>query len=507
MDLNGRGILLVIGFAVVQLCVLASANVVFQVQHKFAGQKLSLNALKSHDANRHHRRFLSAAELPLGGDSKPTAAALYFTRVQIGSPPKAFHVQVDTGSDLLWVNCIECENCPKKSDLGIPLKLYDPKDSSSAKTVGCDDEFCKSTFTSQSDECKAGMLCAYSVKYGDGSATAGFFVNDTVKLAQVSGNRQTTPMSGNIILGQVFEFACGVDNFIILDRCGAKQSGQLGSSDQALDGILGFGQSNTSMLSQLSSAKKVKKMFSHCLDGSRGGGIFAIGEVVQPKIKTTPILDDPTHYNIELKSIDVNGDDIKLPTSILDFVKKQAVIVDSGTTLAYFPDEVYNQLMEKIMAAQPDKEPHVVEKMFKCYQYSGNIDDGFPVVNLHFGNSLTLNVLPRHYFFQVEEDEWCIGFQNSNLKEKNGKEITLLGDLVLSDKLVTYDLENQVIGWTDYDCSSSIKVKDEESGNVYEVGAQDISSSHHTCNSRMMLGLLLFLAATCLINKYEIVYD
>ncbi|MFS8007209.1 putative aspartic peptidase A1 family, aspartic peptidase domain superfamily, xylanase inhibitor [Helianthus anomalus] len=54
-----------------------------------------------------------------------------------------------------------------------------------------------------------------------------------------------------------------------------------------------------------------------------------------------------THYNIKLKSIDVNGEDIKLPTSILDFIKKQAVVVDSGTTLAYFPDEVYNQLMEK----------------------------------------------------------------------------------------------------------------------------------------------------------------
>ncbi|MFS7976287.1 putative nepenthesin [Helianthus anomalus] len=479
---NGRGVVLVIIGFVVLASSSSSGNVVLEVHHKFAGRETTLKEVISHDANR-HRRFLSAADLPLGGDSRPTAAALYFTRLQIGSPPKDYHVQVDTGSDLLWVNCIECENCPKESDLGIPLRLYDPKDSSTAKKVGCDDEFCKSTFTGPSDECKAGMLCAYGVKYGDGSSTTGYFVNDNVQIAQVSGNRQTTPMSGNVVLG-----------------CGAKQSGQLGSSDQALDGILGFGQSNTSMISQLSSAKKVRKMFSHCLDGRGGGGIFAIGEVVQPKIKTTPLIDDQTHYNIELKSIDVNGEDIKLPTSILDFIKKQAVVVDSGTTLAYFPDEVYNQLMEKIMAAQPGKKPHVVEKMFKCYQYSGNIDDGFPVVNLHFANSLSLKVLPHQYFFQVEDDEWCIGFQNSNLKEKTGKELTLLGDIVLSDKLVTYDMEKKVIGWTDYDCSSSIKVKDEESGNVYEVGAQDISSSHYRCNSRMVLGLLFFLVAACLIN-------
>ncbi|KAJ0702456.1 putative aspartic peptidase A1 family, aspartic peptidase domain superfamily, xylanase inhibitor [Helianthus annuus] len=301
-------------------------------------------------------------------------------------------------------------------------------------------------------QCKAGMLCAY----GDGSSTTGYFVNDNVQIAQVSGNRQTTPMSGNVILGFV------------------RPSTRWDSWVRAVEYID-------------ASAKKVRKMFSHCLDGRGGGGIFAIGEVVHPKIKTTPLIDDQTHYNIVLKSIDVNGEDIKLPTSILDFIKKQAVVVDSGTTLAYFPDEVYNQvqLMEKIMAAQPGKKPHVVENMFKSYKYSGNIDDGFPVVNLHFANSLSLKVLPHQYFFQVEDDEWCIGFQNN---------------IVLSDKLVTYDMEKKVIGWTDYECSSSIKVKDEESGNVYEVGAQDISSSRYRCNSRMVLGLLFVLVAACLVN-------
>jgi len=35
----------------------------------------------------------------------------------------------------------------------------------------------------------------------------------------------------------------------------------------------------------------VKKMFSHCLDTIKGGGIFAIGgDVVQPKVKTTPLV-------------------------------------------------------------------------------------------------------------------------------------------------------------------------------------------------------------------------
>lgn len=81
-------------------------------------------------------------------------------------------------------------------------------------------------------------------------------------------------------------------------RCGARQSGDLGSSnEEALDGILGFGKSNSSLISQLAATGKVKKIFAHCLDGVNGGGIFAIGHVVQPKVNMTPMI--PNQYVIE----------------------------------------------------------------------------------------------------------------------------------------------------------------------------------------------------------------
>lgn len=45
--------------------------------------------------------------------------SLYFTKIKLGSPPKEYHVQVDTGSDILWVNCAPCSKCPVKTDLGV----------------------------------------------------------------------------------------------------------------------------------------------------------------------------------------------------------------------------------------------------------------------------------------------------------------------------------------------------------------------------------------------------
>ena len=81
------------------------------------------------------------------------------------------------------------------------------------------------------------------------------------------------------------------------------------------------------------------------------------------------------------------------------------------------------------------------------------------------------------FSFVLQNDFYCVGFLNGGLQTKDGENMVLLGgmikllcnidlfipsflqnfmdsiaDLVLSNKLVVYNLENQVIGWTDYNC-------------------------------------------------------
>jgi len=46
---------------------------------------------------------------------------LYTTKVKMGTPPREFTVQIDTGSDILWINCNTCTNCPKSSGLGVSI--------------------------------------------------------------------------------------------------------------------------------------------------------------------------------------------------------------------------------------------------------------------------------------------------------------------------------------------------------------------------------------------------
>ncbi|CAL5058284.1 unnamed protein product [Urochloa decumbens] len=443
----------------------AAATGVFQVRRKFprhagggaSGEEAEehLAALRRHDGRR-HGRLLGAVDLPLGGVGLPTETGLYFTRIEIGAPPKGYYVQVDTGSDILWVNCIRCDGCPTRSGLGIELTQYDP--AGSGTTVGCDQEFCIESNEGVAPTCPSGTPCQFTITYGDGSSTTGFYVTDLLQYDRVSGNGQTTPSNANITFG-----------------CGAQLGGDLGSSSQALDGILGFGQANSSMLSQLAAAGKVQKIFAHCLDTVHGGGIFAIGNVVQPKVKTTPLVPGLPHYNVNLKGIAVGGATLQLPTSIFASGRNQGTIIDSGTTLAYLPEAVYETLMAAVFNKYQDLAIRNYQD-FRCFQFSGSVDDGFPIITFSFEGNLTLNVYPHDYLFQNGNDFYCVGFLNGGLQTKDGKDMVLLGDLVLSNKLVVYDLENQVIGWTDYNCSSSIKIKDDMTGSTYTVDAHNISS-------------------------------
>ncbi|XP_071711739.1 aspartic proteinase 36-like isoform X2 [Rutidosis leptorrhynchoides] len=352
----------------------------------------------------------------------------------------------------------------------IPLSVYDPMLSTSSKIITCDQDFCAAVVNPANNDCIMGTQCSYYVRYGDDSSTKGYFVRDYVQLDRVSGNLQTANMNGSITFG-----------------CGTRQGKGLGSSQQALDGILGLGQSNSSIISQLAMAKKVKKTFSHCLSGSKGG-IFAIGEVVHPKVNTTPIMpNDKSHYNIELMAIEVGDEFLRLPTNLFNTASKRGAIVDSGTTLAYFPDELYNQLLNMILNAHPDAKLYTVDRNFTCFKYRGNVNDGFPIVTFHFANSLKLKVYPHQYLFKYQNQKWCIGFQSTRFDQPaEVKDVTLLGDIVLKDRLVTYNMEDQTIGWTEYDCSSSIQVKDEESGMVYKVGSHDMSLAGHTRGSFFM---------------------
>ncbi|KAJ7534939.1 hypothetical protein O6H91_12G011100 [Diphasiastrum complanatum] len=351
--------------------------------------------LKTHDMGR-FRRLANIAELPLGGSADPFIAGLYFTQLALGTPPTQYYVQVDTGSDLLWLNCEPCNGCPSSSDLGISLKHFDPKSSASSVPIPCTDFRCGLVSEVSEAGCNLDQTCGYSFEYGDGSKTDGYLIEDVLQYEQLAANSLKTNTTATITFG-----------------CGFNQSGDLSSSERAMDGIMGFGPNSLSVPVQLARQKKIPKKFAHCLEGSSStGGILVLGNVIEPGISYTPLVPNSIHYNVNLQNISVNGVNLSIDTSVFQTSDTRGTIFDSGTTLAYLVDEAFGPLVTSIIAAANAQVVSLQGNV--CFVVLTSVDTAFPNVTLFFEGA-RLDLKPRDYLLQQASAEnapiWCMGWQ------------------------------------------------------------------------------------------------
>ncbi|KAG6535111.1 aspartic proteinase 36-like isoform X1 [Zingiber officinale] len=445
-----------------------------------------LDHLLARDRARHGRSLLGTSgvvDFPVEGSANPFTFGLYYTRVRLGNPARDYYVQIDTGSDVLWVTCSSCDGCPISSGLNIQLNFYEPDKSSTSTVLTCSDDRCTSALQTGEAVCPSGSsrhACSYSFQYGDGSGTAGYYVYDTIYFDTITGDQQSLNSSAQIVFG-----------------CSNSQSGDLTKSDKAVGGILGFGQNGLSVISQLSSAGVAPSVFSHCLSSSdSGGGILVLGEIVEPGIVYTPLVPSQPHYNINLESITVNGQALSIDSSVFTTTDTRGTIVDSGTTLAYLAEQAYGPFVNAIIASVSSSVRSIsTSGGNECFVTSSSLDESFPSVTLNFKGSVSMSLKPENYLLQqgIDGDTiiWCIGFQNNK-----GSEITILGDLVLKDKIVVYDLANQRIGWRNYDCSQSVNVSTSSGRNQFLNTGQFNANgvSHMVCHKLLWTSIgFLFL--------------
>ncbi|XP_051113984.1 aspartic proteinase 36-like isoform X3 [Andrographis paniculata] len=441
----GGGVLVAAAAAVVlATVVVVSASIVggriqgvLTLERAFpVGEKVELEVIKARDRARHARILQSFAggivDFPVGGTSDPYSVGLYYTKVRLGSPPQEFNVQIDTGSDILWVACSSCNDCPQNSGLGMPLNFFNVAASSTVSPISCSDNMCSSIVQVSSAECSTeSNHCGYSFQYGDGSGTSGFYASDMLYFDTIAGTSLISNSSASVVFG-----------------CSTSLFGDLTKSDRAVDGIFGFGQQGLSVISQLSSHGITPKIFSHCLKGeSGGGGVLVLGN--------------------------------------------RGTIVDSGTTLAYLVEEAYDPFVAAITASVSSSAKPIMHKESQCYLLSKSIGDVFPSVAFNFAGSASMVLKPADYLVHMGyldgDSMWCMGF----IRVEN-EGATILGDLVLKDKIFVYDLDHQRLGWEDYDCSMPVNVSITSGKDEYvNAGQLSVSSSSSFTNLSNAMPLLL----------------
>ncbi|KAH7681078.1 Aspartic peptidase A1 family protein [Dioscorea alata] len=384
---------------------------------------------------------------PLYGDVYPHG--LYYASMSIGDPPKPYFLDVDTGSDLTWLQCdAPCVRCSKG-----PHPLYKPTKN---KLVPCQDPLCEAVqrATGMRDEngCEPNQQCDYVVGYADQGSSTGVLVRDGFTLRFSNGSLARPRLS----------FGCGYD-----------QQGIGPNAPAPTDGVLGLGRGKSSILSQLSDARLTRNVVGHCL-GRHGGGYLFFGDGLVPGSGVTW---SPMARSTALAKYYSPGQaSIYFGTKSLG-VRQQQMVFDSGSSFTYFALQPYQSLLNAItkeLSGKPIKETHedralpVCWKGPKAFKSIFDVKTYFKSLVLNFvnGKKAFMEIPPENYLIVTNHGNACLGILNGT--EVGLKDLNLIGDISMQDLMVVYNNENQQIGWVRGSCDRLPNADDDDDDNGFK---------------------------------------
>nr|KYP38769.1 Aspartic proteinase nepenthesin-2 [Cajanus cajan] len=368
----------------------------------------------------------------------------YFIDMFIGTPPKHVWLILDTGSDLTWIQCDPCYDCFEQNG-----PLYNPKDSNSYRNITCYDHQCQLVPSPDPIQpCKdENQTCPYFYGYADGSNTTGDFALETFTV------NLTWPNNGKEKFKHVVDMMFG---------CGHWNKGFF----HGADGILGLGRGPLSFASQMQSI--YGHSFSYCLtdifSNTSTSSKLVFGEDKEllnnhNNFNFTSLLDgeespDDTFYYLRIKSIMVGGEVLDIPEQTWNWSTQGAgggTIIDSGSTLAFFPDPAYGIIKEafekRIKLHQVSEDGFI---MSPCYNVSGAQQLELPEFGIHFADGAVWNFPAENYFYQYEPNEViCLAI----IKTPNHSQVTIIGNLLQQNFHILYDVKRSRLGYSPRKCA------------------------------------------------------
>lgn len=380
-------------------------------------------------------------KFPVRGNIYPDG--LYYMALLVGSPAKLYFLDMDTGSDLTWLQCdAPCRNCA----VG-PHGLYNPR---KAKMVDCRLPVCARVQQGGAYECNgAAKQCDYDVEYADGSSTMGVLMEDTLTVFLTNGSRSQT----KAIIG-----------------CGYDQQGTLAKTPASADGVIGLSSSKVALPAQLAEKGIIKNVIGHCLaGGSNGGGYLFFGDELVPSwgMTWTPMMGKPEMlgYQARLQGIRYGGEALML-NDITDLTRRtSSIMFDSGTSFTYLVPQAYASVLS-VVEKQAKKSGLVRIKSDTTLPYCWrgpspfqsvtDVHQYFKTLTLDFGGrnwfatGSTLDLDPEGYLIVSTRGNVCLGIldaSGASLEVKN-----IIGDVSMRGYLVVYDNVRDRIGWIRRNC-------------------------------------------------------
>ncbi|KAF5649423.1 endothiapepsin precursor [Fusarium sp. NRRL 52700] len=318
--------------------------------------------------------------------------AEWLTPVQIGNPPRTFHMDLDTGSSDLWVY-------GSKATAGGSSNRYN---------------------ASESKTCEEMAGAKWTIEYGDGSGASGHVVKDTVSIGGLS------------VVAQAVQVADKVHESF--------------AQQQDLDGLLGLGFSSINTVTP----KKQKTFFDNA-KGEHGTGIFtadlkhdAPGTYTFGVINKTAYEGDITYTTVDSSTGMWTFTSTGYAVGKSNLTKTPiTAIADTGTSLMFLPEAVNKAYYSQIEGAKLDTTAGGY--VFPC-------DTKMPDFTFYVGEAgitvpgAYMNFAPLEGPVPGEkEGKREVGTCYGGLQSSAG-DINIFGDIALKAAFVVFDAEKTRIG-------------------------------------------------------------
>ncbi|XP_068645858.1 protein ASPARTIC PROTEASE IN GUARD CELL 2-like [Aristolochia californica] len=340
----------------------------------------------------------------------------YFVRIGVGSPPRSQYMVIDSGSDIVWVQCQPCAQCYRQAD-----PVFDPAESASFAGVACTSSVCGRL---ENAGCHAGR-CRYEVSYGDGSYTKGTLALETLTFGPT--------VVRNVAIG-----------------CGHRNRGLFVGAA----GLLGLGGGSLSFVGQLGG--QTGGAFGYCLlsRGTSSSGELIFGRAALPiGAAWVPLLRNqraPSFYYVGLSGLGVGGAQVPIPEDVFRLTElgDGGVVMDTGTAVTRFPATAYTALRDAFLAETAGLPRAAGISIFDtCYDLFGFESVRVPTVSFYFSGGPILTLPARNFLIPVDEvGTFCFAFAPS------GSGLSIIGNIQQEGIQISFDGANGFVGFGPNTC-------------------------------------------------------
>ncbi|KAK2453801.1 Eukaryotic aspartyl protease family protein [Trifolium repens] len=365
--------------------------------------------------NRLNQETKIATEASFGSDvvsGTQEGSGEYFVRIGIGSPPKFQYMVIDSGSDIVWIQCEPCDQCYNQTD-----PIFNPAFSASFIGVSCSSSVCN-----QLDDvvdCRKGR-CGYQVAYGDGSYTKGILALETITIGRTI----------------IQDTAIG---------CGHWNEGMFVGAA----GLLGLGGGSMSFVGQLGA--QTDGAFGYCLisRGTGSSGSLEFGRQAMPvDAMWVPLIHNPFYpsfYYVSLSGLGVGGIQVPISESIFQLtdIGTGGVVMDTGTAITRLPTIAYNAFRDAFIAQTTNLPRATGVSIFDtCYDLNGFVTVRVPTVSFYFSGGQILTFPARNFLIPIDDvGTFCFAFAPS----PSG--LSIIGNIQQEGIQISIDGTNGFVGF------------------------------------------------------------